>query len=166
MKIILYITTLLTLCSANAQNFAVLTYGAAKTDEFKRGAPADWPYVWKDIGKETSLPAGFDPTWVVMTKTSLDARFKELEAEKEAWNKSQENAQQIAEEQVKAAKKIETDAAVTEVEVAFKGWQTADEKLKGEILLKLLHLILDALRSLGADVKQIEKPTAAVIETK
>jgi len=85
----------------------------------------------------------------------------------ELWNKAQEDAPRLAAEQAKAAeaaakeaKKAETDALISEVEIGFKEWQSADEKQKGEVLLKLLHLILDALRSLGSDLKQVEKPTS------
>jgi len=160
MKTLLATLVLFASFIAGAQNVAVLTHGAAKTDEFKLGCPAGWPYAWKDIGKSETLPDGFDSTWVVMSKLDLDARFKNLEPAKEAWNKQREESQAIAEEQAKAAKKSETDAIISDVEIGFKEWQSVDEKQRGEVLLKLLHLILDALRTLGADVKQVEKPNS------
>lgn len=144
---------LLFLCSisAFAQNVCVLTHGAAKSEEFKRGCPGEYPMCWKEIGKEEKLPDGFDPTWVVMTKEELDARFKSLDDAKEAWNKQQEEAPKLAEEQ----KKTQVEAAISEVEVGLKEWQSADEKAKGDVLLKLLQVIIDALRLLGADIKQV-----------
>ena len=155
MKTILSTIAFIVSFVASAQNVAVLTHGAAGTEEFKRGCPAGWPYVWKDIGKSSKVPDGLDATWIVMTNEAFDNRFKELDAAKEAWNKQQEEAPQVAEEQAKAARKAEVDAVVTEVEVGLKEWQVADEKQKGDVLLKLLQVIIDALRSLGSDVKQI-----------
>lgn len=160
MKTLLATLVLFASFIAGAQNVAVLTHGAAGTKEFQLGCPAGWPYAWKDIGKSKTLPDGFDSTWIVMSKLDLDARFKDLEPEKEAWNKQREEAQSLAEEQAKAVKKSETDAIISDVEIGFKEWQLVDEKQKGEVLLKLLHLILDALRSLGSDLKQVEKPTS------
>lgn len=162
MKTLLISTSLFTSLIVGAQNVAVLTHGAAGTKEFKLGCPAGWPYAWKDIGKSETLPDGFESTWVVMSKLDLDARFKSLEPEKEAWNRQREESQAIAEEQAKAAKRSETDAIISDVEIGFKEWQSVDEKRKGEVLLKLLHLILDALRSLGSDLKQVEQPTSEI----
>lgn len=153
------------------QNFAVLK--AKDHPQPPAGIPADWPVQVQPIGDAQSLPAPYAPPWQLMTAKQLDDLKAANEAAKEAWNKEQEDAPRIAAEQAKAAeaaakaaKKVEADAVITEVEIGFKEWQSADEKAKGDVLLKLLHLILDALRSLGSDVKQVEKPTAEIVAPK
>jgi len=77
---------------AGAQNFAVLTHGAAGTDEFKRGCPGGWPYAVKDIGA-ASIPADLlSQGWQQMTKAQLDAVRTSLAGAKETWNLAQEAA--------------------------------------------------------------------------
>lgn len=167
MKSLLLTLALFASFVASAQNFAVWTHKAANTKAFRDGCPGEWPYVAQDIGEKT-IPADLVARgWQQMTKAELAASIALLEQDKEAWNKAQEEAPRIAAEQAKvaadlakAAKKAEADAVITEVEIGFKEWRVADEKAKGEILRKLLHVIIDALRSLGADVKQVEKPAA------
>lgn len=173
MKSLLITIALFASFIASAQNFAVWTHQAANTKAFRDGCPGEWPYVAQDIGTKT-IPADLVTRgWKQMTKAELDTVLKTLESAKEAWNKAQEDAPRIAAEQAKAAedaakaaKKVETDSIISEVEIGFKEWQSADEKAKGAVLLKLLHLILDALRSLGSDVKQVEKPTAEIAAPK
>ncbi len=145
---------------ALAQNVAVLTHEAANSEQFKQGCPGGWPYAWKEIGKDTKLPEGFEPTWVVMTEVELKERLNTLTAAKESWNKAQEEAPKIAEAAALEAKRTETVAVISEIESVFKTWESADEKSRGEILHKMLYLILEALKSLGAPVGTIEKPTA------
>lgn len=62
----------------------------------------------------------------------------------------------------KAAKRTETDAAVTQIESVLKTWESADEKSKGEVLHKLLYLIIELLRGLGTPVTPIEKPAETI----
>lgn len=170
MKTIIICFMISGLCAV-AQNFAVLK---AKDDASAPvGIPANWPTRVQPIGAAVALPAPYAPPWQLMTGKQLDDLKVANEAAKEAWNKQQEDAPRIAAEQAKAAeaaakaaKKVEVDAVITEVEIGFKEWQTADEKEKGDVLLKLLHLILDALRSLGSDVKQVEKPTSEIAAPK
>lgn len=160
--------------TAIAQNFAVLTHGAANSIAFRNGCPSNWPSSYRAIGNATNLPFGLhSPPWIIETEEQLNQRMTSLSGAIELWNKAQEDAPRLAAEQAKAAeaaakaaKKAEADALISEVEIGFKEWQSADEKAKGEVLLKLLHLILDALRSLGADVKQVEKPTSEIVAPK
>lgn len=150
--------------TTSAQNFAVLQ---AKDDaSAQAGIPSNWPTRIQPIGSAVSLPAPYAPPWQWMNGKQLADLKAANEAAKEAWNKAQEDAPRLAAEQAKAAKKAQADALISEVEIGFKEWQTADEKAKGDVLLKLLHLILDALRSLGSDVKQVEKPTAEIAAPK
>jgi len=143
--------------AACAQNFAVLV---AKDDPGSPiGFPANWPVKVQPIGSLTNLPVKFPPPWQFMTGSQLTALKASNESEKEAWNKQMEDAPRIAAEQAKAAEKSRIDGTISEVEVGLKEWQSADEKAKGDILLKLLHVILEALRQLGADVKQVDKPS-------
>lgn len=170
-----FLILLATCLCASAQNFAVLQ---AKDDpDFRSGViagiPANWPTRVQPIGAAVSLPAPYAPPWKWVTGKQLDDLKAANEVSKEAWNKAQEDAPRIAAEQAKAAeaaakaaKKVEADAAITEVEIGFKEWQSADEKAKGDVLLKLLHLILDALRSLGSDVRQVDKLTAEIAAPK
>jgi len=151
---------LLSCFCVSAQNFAVLK--AVDDTSAPAGIPTNWPTRVQPIGTAETLPAPFVAPWQLMTAKQLDDLKAANKAAKEAWNKEQEDAPRIAAEQAKAAKKAEADAVITEVEIGFKEWQSADEKAKGEVLLKLLHVIIDALRSLGSDVKQVEKPTADV----
>lgn len=143
-----------------AQNFAVLL---AKDDPASPvDHPTNWPVQVQPIGSATNLPARYPPPWRFATKSQVDKWMSDHAAEKDAWNIAQENAPRIAAEQAAAAKKAEIDSAITTVETGLKEWQSADEKAKGDILLKLLHVILEALKSLGADVKQIENPEATI----
>ena len=88
------ITILFLLClSCAAQNFAVLTHGAANTDEFKNGCPTNWPYRTQDIGASTNLPPDIksDDGWVVLTKEALDDLFAQNADAKDVWTKDWEN---------------------------------------------------------------------------
>lgn len=169
MKTFLFLLS--TCLCACGQNFAVLQ---AKDDaKAPAGIPANWPTRVQPIGSAVSLPAQYAPPWQWMTAKQLADLKAANEAAKETWNKAQEDAPLIAAEQAKAAeaaakaaKKSEADALISEVEIGFKEWQSADEKAKGDVLLKLLHLILDALRSLGSDVKQVDKPTGEIASPK
>ncbi len=146
------------------QNFVVRL---AKDDpQEEKTMPPNWPVEVIPIGAATELPIKFKPPWQFMTGDQLSKLFADNEAAKAAWNKAQEDAPRIAAEQekaaaeqAKAAEKVRIDSVVTEVEVGLKEWQFADEKAKGDVLLKLLHVIIDALRSLGADVKSVDKPS-------
>lgn len=146
--------------TAFGQNFAVLL--AKDSAEAPAGFPTNWPHLVQPIGTETKLPPEFPPPWILATQAQIDKWKSDNVVEKEAWNVAQENAPRIAAEQAAAAKKAEIDSAITTVETGLKEWQSADEKSKGDILLKLLHVILEALKYLGADVKQIEKPEATI----
>lgn len=140
---------------AFAQNVAVLTHEAARTDDFKAGCPGAWPYKIEKLGKSAELPAHLPSDWVVMTEESLKDRMALLDADKADWNRSQEQKELAPAE----AKKTESNAEIAELESVLKNWESADEKSRGEVLRKLLHLILQLLRDLGSPVQGIEKPT-------
>jgi len=78
--------------SAIAQNFAVLTHGAANTQEFISGCPSNWPARIIDIRSSTNLPKELTDPWFVESAAALKTRMTTLAAEKEAWNLSQESA--------------------------------------------------------------------------
>jgi len=92
MKTLLATLVLFASFIAGAQNVAVLTHGAAKTDEFKRGCPGGWPYAVKYIGA-ASIPADLlAQGWNQMTIAELEAARNTLAPAKEAWNLAQEAA--------------------------------------------------------------------------
>lgn len=78
--------------SALAQNFAVLTHGAANTPEFISGCPSNWPARIVDIGAATNLPKELSAPWLVESAADLKVRMETLAAAKEEWNLSQESA--------------------------------------------------------------------------
>ena len=92
MRTLLISITLFASLIAGAQNVAVLTHGAAGTDEFKRGCRGGWPYVAKDIGA-AAIPADLlAQGWKQMTRVELEAAKAALADAKEQWNKAQETA--------------------------------------------------------------------------
>lgn len=138
---------LLTCATASAQSFYVLK---AKDDpKAKAGLPPEWPVKAAAVG---SVPNPGAP-WVVLTKAQVDALRAQNAVAKEALDAQVE----ASEKQKTEDAKVERDAAVSEIESALKAWDSAGEKEKGEILTKLLHLVVDALRSLGSDIKPVEK---------
>lgn len=137
-------------------NVAVLTYEFADPAAVQAGCPKDWPQHIHEIGDSTELPEGLKPPWKVMARSALDASMKSMEASKETYN----NREAVLAKQAEETKKSETVAVISEIESVFKTWESADEKSRGEILHKMLYLILEALKSLGAPVGTIEKPTA------
>mgnify|MGYP000901985407 CR=1 FL=1 len=82
----------LSACACLAQNFAVLTHGAANTPEFISGCPSNWPARIVDIGASTNLPKELSAPWLVESAADLKVRMETLASEKEAWNLLQESA--------------------------------------------------------------------------
>ena len=90
MKIILIF--FLSACTCLAQNFAVLTHGAANTPEFISGCPSNWPARLVDIGATTNLPNELSAPWFVESAEDLRTRMTTLSPQKESWNLAQELA--------------------------------------------------------------------------
>jgi len=82
------LTFLLMAFSACAQNVAVLTHGAAGTEEFSNGCPTNWPSAVVDIGASTNLPPQCVATngWVIWTQDKLAQTKADLASLKEAFN--------------------------------------------------------------------------------
>lgn len=80
----------LSACTCLAQNFAVLTHGAANTLEFISGCPSNWPVCIQPIGNATKLPASFKSPWVFATQAQIDEWLSTNAVSKEAWNKARE----------------------------------------------------------------------------
>jgi len=136
---------LASVCSA--QSYYVLK---AKDDvSSKPGLPPDWPVKAAIVG---SVPNPGSP-WVILTKAQVDALRSQNAAAKEVLDAQSEAATKQESEEAKAGR----DASVTEIESALKAWDGANEKERGDVLTKLLHLVVDALRALGSDIKPVEK---------
>ncbi len=137
----------LTCATASAQNFYVLR---AKDDpSAKPGLPPEWPVKAALVG---SVPNPGAP-WVVLAKAQVDALRSQNAAAKEALDAQSEDA---TKQELEAAK-INRDVSISEIESALKAWGGASEKERGEALVELLRLVVDALRALGYDVKPVEK---------
>lgn len=95
------------------------------------------------------IAAGF----VLLTKDEWRTIRDEHAAAFEVWAAATATAQKQSE----TTKRTEVHTSVAEVETAMKEWQTSDEKARGDVLLKLLHTIVQALRDLGADLPAPQK---------
>lgn len=131
------------------------SHGAAKSPELRNGVPEAWPRVEEQVPNHATLSApevaaGF----VLLTLDEWQAIRAENGAAFDAWAA----ATAAAQKQSETTKRTEVLASVVEVESAMNAWQSADEKSRGDTLLKLLHLILRALRDLGAELPPMEKP--------
>lgn len=70
-----------------AQNVAVLTHGAANTQDFREGCPTNWPYRIIDIGRAEELPKDLPGSgWILLSREALKESMDTLSAAKEAWN--------------------------------------------------------------------------------
>lgn len=90
MNTLLLILLLLAALTSSAQNLAVLTHGAANTEQFQAGCPTNWPAEFRDIGASTNLPAGCAATngWAVWSTNKFETTKAALSALKEAFNKA------------------------------------------------------------------------------
>ncbi len=84
----LIIAFLLLGATAFSQNVAVLTHGAANTEEFKAGCPSNWPSTVVDLGPSTNLPPTLQATngWRLLTAVALADMKATNAAAKDAFN--------------------------------------------------------------------------------
>lgn len=130
----------LSACTCLAQNFAVLTHGAANTLEFISGCPSNWPVRIVDIGATTNLPNELSAPWFVESAEDLRARMTTLSAEKEVWNQAQEAAA--------TQPKRDREAAIKQAIIDLKSIRDSTGSLTAAQLSNAVRVIARALLAL------------------
>lgn len=121
-------------------NHAILTHGAADTQEYRSGCPGEWPFRIIDIGISDVLPEGIASPWIVETAQQLKQRMLSLEAEKEVWN--------IAQEAAATQPKRDREAAIKQAIIDLKSIRDSTGSLTAAQLSNAVRVIARALLAL------------------
>ena len=133
----------------------VISHAAANSAEYLAGIPGNWPRIEMAVDDKYELSADqINSGYNLYTPEDHAALKFGLKVEYERW---------LSERITAEAEKIATEKAsvnqqIDQLEGLIKNWENVSEKERSDVLLKMFTVILQALRMLGADVPDIDKP--------